>query len=202
MKYVTFYGDECSGTGLYGTICAELMNEGIEEVVEITSGSGDYEIYFTESFDNRNYLILATSNVAGTSGAITNIGGNNDVSSTEYGITQAYVRMETRKISNNANWPTDASDYVSVVVGTPMNDTSYPDMKWVTFDGSDCSGGGIQGTTCNIFGSAGVSEVVIESTGRYIVYLYIGSSFLLIIHMFYYVCINTMGCTWNTRYGQ
>ena len=67
LKYVTFYGDDCSGIGQYGTTCTELMNEGISEIVY--DENGRYLIYFMNKFDSSNYIVLSTSNVAGTGGA-------------------------------------------------------------------------------------------------------------------------------------
>ena len=46
----------------------------------------------------------------------------------------------------------------------------YPNMKWVTFDSIDCTGSGINGVICNIFGSLGIDEIVRENTGRYKIY--------------------------------
>ena len=165
LNYVTFNGHECSGTGQHGTPCTLLMSDGISEVTY--GGGGEYKVYFSDSFLNSNYIILSASNVYATGSAITNIGGNNDASDSNYGILQEMVRLETREIKDNDD---SKSNYLSVVAGYAMNDTSHPGMKWVTFNGEDCSGAGIHGTICDIFESVGVLEVVRESIGRYKIY--------------------------------
>ena len=43
-------------------------------------------------------------------------------------------------------------------------------MKWVTFDGTDCNGAGVHGTTCKTFGEMGILEVMREATGIYKIY--------------------------------
>ena len=105
--------------------------------------------------------------MAGTGGAITGIGGNNVESGSDYGILENYVKVDTRDIATGAD---THSDYVSFVAGIPRNDTSYPNMKWVTFDGTGCSAAGVHGQICSIHGSSGVLEVVRTATGKYTVY--------------------------------
>ena len=43
----------------------------------------------------------------------------------------------------------------------------YLNIKWVTFDGTNCTSAGIHGIKCKIFGSYDVDEVIKEDTDTY-----------------------------------
>eukprot|EP01084_Bolivina_argentea_P014371 26832_1 len=76
MKYVVFNGQDCNIAGNFGIACTEYSNDGVLEVIRVSSGV--YNIYWNEAYPSNNYVVVTSSNGHGTSGSYSSIGGNDD----------------------------------------------------------------------------------------------------------------------------
>ena len=110
MKWLTFNGQDCSGTGIHGSTCDMYNNFGVDEVVR--EDTGIYKIYWNQAFDDYNYVLLCDSNVWQTGGSVCIIGGNNDATSSYYGISTMFASVQTRVMNTNSQ---KNSDYIAVL---------------------------------------------------------------------------------------
>jgi len=171
IKKLVFNGQDCSGNGQFGNSCNILSvdnNNEILEVIEQQIGSAirAYDIFFANSFANNNYLILTSSNVEGTGGTVSSIGGNNNINSEFDFVNTDICRIDTRRIHSTSQ--RGNSDYISFIAGVPIpTDIDSSSLKYVTFDGTDCNDNGINGIKCNIFDSNDVLEVIKINNGIY-----------------------------------
>ena len=113
MKYVVYNGmnAECTGSGQFGAACPIYSSDGVSEVIRTTGGN--YVVYWNDPYPNNDYTIIATSNGNGVSGAFASLGGNDDSTDANYGISVSFVEIQTR-VLGTAGGETD-SDYISVV---------------------------------------------------------------------------------------
>eukprot|EP01084_Bolivina_argentea_P227643 384480_1 len=152
MYSVVFDGEDCPEG-----ICNLISKNGLNKVE--TEETGLYKVTFEKRSGGSGYLVLASSNVWGTGGVIASIGGNTIADDSYEGIKPEFFQVDTRTMTDNNRV---ASDYVSVIAGTPDNS-----FKFVVFNGKECVSSTTHGMICTIIQARGVEVVQREDEGQY-----------------------------------
>eukprot|EP01084_Bolivina_argentea_P215258 365450_1 len=131
IKYVTFNGIE-SNCKINGNECNIYQQNDVSKVVRTSTGK--YQIFWKSSFPYNNYGLFVNSNINSGAYGFAQIGGNNDETSTFFGVDVDYALIDARKIGDKIKCCGiyADSDYISVVATT-----DFFGMSIAVFNGKD-----------------------------------------------------------------